>query len=135
MYAQHPDFRAVFNMNTDGTGATMAYPGRTRLDGATLARFGVRIHWGIDADIEASMALGCDSWLSAVRSVRAFMESRQIVDVNATPRHIKTGALILTRSNIPRAKVFSDVLNSGALSKLWPDVCNIPAVRAFLQGA
>ncbi len=135
LHAQHPDFLAVFNMNTDGNGATMQYAGRNRLDGATLARFGVRIHWGIDPRIEASMALGCDSWLAAIRAVRKLMDDRQIMDVNATPRHLKTGALLLTQTDIPRAVILSDVLKSGALVECWKDVENLPSVRAFLQGA
>lgn len=134
-HEQHPDFMAVFNMNTDGNGASMQYAGRNRLDGATLARFGVRIHWGIDSRIEASMALGCDSWLSAVRAVRAFMEARQIFDVNATPRHLKTGALLLTQTDIPRAQLLVDILKSGALSEVWADVIRLPEVSRFLQGA
>lgn len=135
MHEQHPDFMAVFNMNTDGNGASMQYSGRNRLDGATLARFGVRIHWGIDARIEAGMALGCTSWLEAIRAVRGFMESRQIQDVNATPRHLKTGALLLTQGNIPRDTLLADVLKSGALSEVWADVTRLPAVSRFLQGA
>lgn len=135
LHAQHPDFMAVFNMNTDGNGGNMQYAGRHRLDGATLARFGVRIHWGIDPRIEASMSLGCDSWLAAVRAVRTYMDARQIQDVNATPRHLKTGALLLTQTDIPRATLLADILKSGALSEAWKEVENLPAVRSFLQGA
>ena len=135
MHAQHPDFMAVFNMNTDGNGASMQYSGRNRLDGATLARFGVRIHWGIDPRIEASMALGCVSWLAAVRAVRAFMDARQIQDVNATPRHLKTGALLLTQTDISRQTLLVDILKSGALSEVWADVLRLPEVSRFLQGA
>lgn len=134
MHEQHPDFMAVFNMNTDGNGASMQYSGRNRLDGATLARFGVRIHWGIDARIEAGMALGCTSWLEAIRAVRSFMDARQIQDVNATPRHLKTGALLLTQGNIPRDTLLADVLKSGALSDAWADITRLPAVARFLRG-
>ena len=135
LYAQHPDFRAVFNMNTDGNGATMQYAGRNRLDGATLARFGVRIHWDIDATIEAAMAGSQASWHRACVAVRDLMTSRGIVDVNATPRHVKTGAALLTRGTQTRATILRDVLYSGALVEVWRDVENLPAVRAFLQGA
>lgn len=134
MHEQHPDFMAVFNMNTDGNGASMQYSGRNRLDGATLARFGVRIHWGIDARIEAGMALGCTSWLEAIRAVRDFMDARQIQDVNATPRHLKTGALLLTQGDIPRDIILADVLKSGALSDAWAEITRLPAVARFLRG-
>lgn len=135
-YKQHPDFLAIFNMNTSGNGATMQYAGRNRLDGATLARFGVRIHWEIDPRIEAQMALGLTDWLNAIRAVRTFMEQRQIMDVNATPRHTKTGALILKTlgADITRAQVLTDVLKSGALAEVWSDIERLPAVVSFLRG-
>lgn len=136
IYPQHPDFMAVFNMNTDGNGATMQYAGRNRLDGATLARFGVRIHWDIDADIEASMAGAFQGWHKAVKAVRTLMEARGIVDVNATPRHVKTGAALLAQSaSIPRVEILRDVLKSGALAEVWADVERLPEVSAFLRGA
>jgi MoxR-like ATPase len=133
MYKQHPDFMAIFNMNTDGNGATMQYAGRNRLDGATLARFGVRIHWDIDADIERSMALGNAKWYGAILAVRQFLSQRQIVDVNATPRHTKTGAALLAAGCTP-PDVLTDVLRSGALSEAWNDVLRLPAVSDFLRG-
>lgn len=133
MHEQHPDFLAVFNMNTDGNGATMQYSGRNRLDGATLARFGVRIQWDIDPTIETVMALGRKDWLATIRAIRAFMEQREIVDVNATPRHLKTGAMLLA-SGCPRLEVLTDCLQSGALGAAWPEVLRLPEVRSFLQG-
>lgn len=133
LYRQHPDFLAVFNMNTDGNGATMQYAGRNRLDGATLARFGVRIHWDIDPRIEANMAGEHLQWHRAVVAIRDFMVSRQIVDVNATPRHVKTGAALLS-AKVARRDVLIDCLRSGALSEVWSDVERLPAVRSFLQG-
>lgn len=135
MYAQHPDFMAVFNMNTDGNGATMQYAGRNRLDGATLARFGVRIHWAIDSTIEASMAGAFADWHACCVAVRRLMESRGIVDVNATPRHVKTGAALLGQTaGISREDILTDVLKSGALSEVWSDVLRLPEVVRFLKG-
>lgn len=133
LHKQHPDFFAVFNMNTDGNGATMQYSGRNRLDGATIARFGVRIQWDIDARIESGMAQGQTAWHKVITDIRAFMLSRDIVDVNATPRHLKTGAALLN-AKLPRADVLADCLKSGALAASWDDVLRIPSVRSFLQG-
>jgi hypothetical protein len=134
LHAQHPDFMVVFNMNTDGNGATIAYPGRQPLDGATLARFGVRIHWQVSSEIEEGMAGGFSAWLAAVRAVRALMEARRIVQVNATPRHVKTGALLLAaRPNRNKSAMLADILKSGALVECWNDIENLPAVRNFLQ--
>ncbi len=136
IYPQHPEFMAVFNMNTDGNGATMQHAGRHRLDGSTLSRFGVSIHWEIDADIESGMAGAFKGWHKAVKAVRAFMDARGIVDVNATPRHTKTGALLLAQSaSIPRIEILRDVLKSGALAEVWRDVESLPEVSAFLRGA
>jgi MoxR-like ATPase len=133
MYTQSPDFMAVFNMNTDGNGSTMQYSGRNRLDGATLARFGVRINWAVDAVIERQMALGNTAWYECVLAVRAFITQRQIVDVNATPRHLKTGAALLAANCATRKEILTDVLRSGALSECWAEVLRLPAVRSFLQ--
>lgn len=133
LHEMHKDFLAVFNMNTDGNGASMEYPGRTRLDGATLARFGCRIHWGVDSTIEESMALGQTKWYAAVLAVRRFMTERAIVDVNATPRHTKTGAMLLA-AGLPKSDVLNDVLKSGAVAQAWNDVISLSAVDAFLRG-
>lgn len=133
LHTQHPDFMAVFNMNTDGNGATMQYAGRNRLDGATIARFGVRIHWDIDNRIEAQMAEGQDKWHAVVKAVRAFMEQREIVDVNATPRHTKTGAQLLN-AGVPKANVLQDTMKNGAVGAVWADIVRLPAVEQFLRG-
>jgi hypothetical protein len=135
MHKQHPDFLAVLNMNTDGNGATMQYAGRTRLDGSTLARFGCRILWTVDPRIEAAMARGQDSWLRVVHAVRALMTQREIVDVNATPRHVKTGAMLLQANCATRKEILEDCLMNGAVSEMWQDVLSLPPVRSFLQGA
>lgn len=134
LHKQHPDFFVILNMNTDGNGATMKYSGRNRLDGATLARFGVRIHWEIDASIEEMMAGNQTSWLKAIRAVRALIEARDIADVNATPRHLKTGALLLSDPANTREDVLKDVLYSGALTEIWSDVIRLPDVSNFLRG-
>lgn len=133
MHSQHPDFLAVFNMNTDGNGATMQYSGRNRLDGATLARFGVRIQWNIDARIETMMAGGQKDWHKVIVAVRDFMVARDIVDVNATPRHLKTGAALLN-AGLPRGEILEDVLKSGALAAVWAEMLRLQAVQIFLRG-
>lgn len=47
----HPDFKVVCAGNTYGTGATMEYTGRNKLDAATLDRF-MMIEWGYDYNLE-----------------------------------------------------------------------------------
>ncbi len=133
MHAQHSDFMVVFNMNTDGNGATIAYPGRQPLDGATLARFGVRIHWSVSPEIEENMSGGFLLWLAAVRAVRTLMDARRIIQVNATPRHVKTGAVLLAaRPSRDKRAMLIDILKSGAIADCWGEVENLPAVRTFL---
>lgn len=51
----HPNFRAVFIMNTAGTGADHQYTGRMRQDAATLDRM-VYLHVPIDPGLEAAIA-------------------------------------------------------------------------------
>lgn len=133
LHRMHENFIPVFNMNTDGNGATMQYAGRNRLDGATLARFGVRIFWEIDSRIEEKMSDGQPAWYRAVTAIRDMMVSRDISDVNATPRHTKTGAALLN-AGCDRREVLDDCLKSGALGALWPDVQRLPAVMSFLKG-
>jgi MoxR-like ATPase len=131
LHEQHPDFYVIFNMNTDGTGATLKHAGRNPLDGATSARFGVRINWGIDARIETRMAQGQTAWHEAIRAIRAWMIQRDIQEVNATPRHLKAGAGLLN-AGVARAQILADCLKWGAVGENWNDVTRLPAVRSFL---
>lgn len=133
VHRMHENFYCIANANTDGSGANMQYPGRVRLDGATLDRFGCVIRWNISPDIEAKMANGQTDWLAVIRAVRAFMVSRGIQDVNATPRKTASGAALLA-IGIPRAKVLEDCLCTGALSEAWEAVKSLPEVRNYLRG-
>lgn len=47
----HPDFKVVCAGNTFGSGATLQYTGRNKLDAATLDRFMI-IEWDYDIDLE-----------------------------------------------------------------------------------
>lgn len=135
LHEQHPDFRVILNMNTQGDGANLKYTGRNPLDGATLARFGGMLHWGIDSRLEQSMASGNDQWLAVIREVRALVEARGIETVTATTRHTMIGARLLANSFFAdkRAFVLESSLKNGALVEIWSDVLRLPAVRAFLQ--
>lgn len=55
MHQRHPDCIVIACTNTFGTGATMEYVGRNKLDGAFLDRFGVRINWEYDPRLERNM--------------------------------------------------------------------------------
>lgn len=129
---KHPDFLAIGAANTDGSGATMQFSGRARLDGAFLDRF-VQIDWEIDPAIELTMAQGCNEWLAAVRAVRTFMADKMIADVGATPRAVAYGAKLI-RAGWKPAKVLSACLKRGALREDWAAVERLPAVAEFLTG-
>jgi ATPase family associated with various cellular activities (AAA) len=132
MVTKHPDFLCIIGANTDGSGATMQYPGRARLDGAFCDRF-VIIRWDIDANIERSKAGQFSDWLACVREVRGFMLTAKIQDVAATMRAVDYGARLLS-AKVPREEVLEDCLCRGALVSQWNAVRNLPAVREFLAG-
>lgn len=55
MFDRHPDCVVIACANTHGSGATMEYVGRNKLDGAFLDRFAVRINWEYDQRLERQM--------------------------------------------------------------------------------
>lgn len=128
----HPHFRLIAGDNTDGSGATMEYSGRSRLDGAFLDRF-CRVEWLPDPRIESHLSRGDSLWLEAVRAIRAFAKQREIMDVIATPRAIRRGPLLLAQG-MPRERVLRSTCYLGALRDCWNDVTRLPAVAAFLRG-
>lgn len=50
----HPDFKVVCAGNTFGTGSTLQYTGRNKLDAATLDRFMI-IEWDYDTELEKKL--------------------------------------------------------------------------------
>ena len=141
MHRMHKDFYCILNMNTDGNGATMENSGRNRLDGATLARFALRLNWTIDPVIETAMAHSQVGWLAAVRAIRGLIQQRNITDTNATTRHTLAGAMILNSRaanglNTPESRkdLLEDSLKSGAVAEVWSIVVELPAVKQFIRG-
>ena len=128
----HADFICVLCCNTDGSGATMQFTGRVRLDGAFLDRF-LRQEWVVDPAIEKASAGGYTEWLGCVRAVRAYAEQHQILDVIATPRAVANGAALLSAGE-ERDEVLRACLYRGALTQQWDNVLAIPAVVDFLSG-
>lgn len=55
IYPRHKDCIVIACTNTHGSGATMEYVGRNKLDNAYLDRFGVRINWELDPRLERKM--------------------------------------------------------------------------------
>lgn len=129
---KHPDFVAVLCTNTDGSGATMQYASASRQDGSTMDRVMV-YDWQIDPRIETQMSRGEAAWLAAVLAIREFVRTRGILDVVATARATKHGAISL-QSGADRVKVLERTCKRGALVEAWPDVLRLPAVAAYLKG-
>jgi cobaltochelatase CobS len=131
LVSKHADFLCVLGANTDGSGATMQYAGRARLDGAFLDRF-VVFDWQIDPRIEESLSQGNTQWLAAILAIRAFAHQRQIVDVVATPRATQRGALLASQG-MDKTRILERTCKRGALVESWPEVLRLPAVASFLK--
>lgn len=132
MVAKNRDFVIIAGTNTDGSGATMEYAGRARLDGATLNRFAL-IQWGYDPRVEDSIGSACPEWVAAVRAVRAFALQRGILDVCATMRDIATGVRLIG-AGLSRTRVLEMTQQRGAVKEAWAEVCRLPAVSRFIKG-
>jgi len=128
----HPHFRLLTGANTDGSGATMEYSGRSRMDGAFRDRFLI-IDWDIDPRIEEFLSRGDALWLEAVRAIRAFAKQREIMDVVATARATRRGPLLLAQGE-SRTVILEMTCKRGSLRDCWADVLRLPAVAAYLKG-
>jgi vacuolar-type H+-ATPase subunit H len=120
----HPNFRAVFIMNTSGGGADHQYTGRMRQDAASLDRMvylGVPIDRGLEAAIagveEQSQTIQLDSGglfesnhqiLSVVQSVRAAIEELGMKYIIS-----------------PRATLHATAMHAGGFGKDWIMECCI----------
>lgn len=135
---KHDNFRMVAGDNSD-IGGTLKYAARELLDGASLDRF-IRIEWDIDSAVEDSLGASAPGWLACVRAIRAFIDARDIQHVGATMRATIAGCRAMQTpafkaGQVPRAWILEDTCKRGALAAEWPAVLQLPAVRAFLQGA
>jgi MoxR-like ATPase len=89
---RHKDFRCLASANTYGTGATLQFVGRNKLDGATLDRFVVIEH---DYDSKLEFALcGNDKWAERVLSIRKSIDKLGIRHI-VSPRASINGAKLL----------------------------------------
>ena len=66
---KHPDCIIICAANTWGLGADANYSGATKLDGAFLSRFPVKIDWDIDPELESAI-VEHPEWLKRVRAAR-----------------------------------------------------------------
>ena len=114
MHSRHADCVIIACTNTWGTGPTAEYVGRNKLDNAFLDRFGVRMDWRYDYDLERAAA-GNDGVVDVVQQARR----------NAKQAGIKVA--ISPRASIDVSKLVGagfalrDALNMNFLSALDAD--------------
>lgn len=89
---QASDFICIAAANTPGTGATLNYSGRERLDGATLDRFSV-LEIEYDENLERALSLGDDAWVSHVQKIRSHIGM------------VKPGFIVSMRASIEGARL------------------------------
>jgi MoxR-like ATPase len=115
MVKRHTDFVCIASANTWGTGATADFVGRTKLDGATLARF-QRIAVGYDETLERDLVGPAHAeWVQFVQAIRKAVE-KEGIKVLVTPRHSLNGAALLAaglpRSDVEQMTVFAGLDDS-----------------------
>ena len=120
----HPNFRAIFIMNTGGTGADHQYTGRMRQDAATLDRM-VYLNVPIDKGLEAAIASvekpsetikidwggqfsGNEEILTIVQSARKAIEDTQMKYIIS-----------------PRATLHATAMHAAGFGKKWIMECCI----------
>jgi len=101
-----PDFQCVINGNTDGTGPSAEFAGRSKLDEATLDRFAY-VHIGYDEALETRIVQSINpdalGWVQEVQRVRAAVAKLKIRKP-ITPRASIKGAKALLQG-IPVARL------------------------------
>ncbi|MCO6429981.1 MAG: AAA family ATPase [Deltaproteobacteria bacterium] len=123
--AAHPNFRAIFVMNTYGMGADDRYTGRSRLDMATLDRF-VYLYVPIDEGFEAALVGIPDKQSPSFElgDGGRFESEREILHLVVSVR----GALEkenMRYSVSPRATIHGAALHRAGFGKRWIEDCCI----------
>ena len=114
MHERHPDCVIIACMNTWGNGPTADYVGRNKLDAAFMDRFGARLDWKYDAELERAAA-GNDDVVDVIQMAR----------LNAKRAGVKVA--ISPRASIDVAKMMAagfkmrEALNMNCLSSLDAD--------------
>ena len=131
---RHPDCYVIAGDNSD-TGASAKYSARQVLDGSTLDRF-IRMEWPIDPALETALAGDKRAWLECVRSIREYIDQKDIEHVGATVRAVIQGRNMLNRgTSLTRMDILEATCKKGILKDSWEQILRIPAVSCFLQGA
>jgi cobaltochelatase CobS len=115
---RHPDFVMMVGANTVGTGATVEYSGRNKMDAAFLDRFEF-LSWGIDEALERAIA-GNDKWVSYVQGCRARALAKGIKNP-ISPRASISGAKLLAKG-IAWDQVATSCVRKSLTAEQWAGV-------------
>lgn len=121
----HPNFRSLFIMNTQGTGADHQYTGRFRQDAATLDRL-VQLHVPIDSGLEAAIA-GVTNQASNKISIREGGHFSNNLEILELVKKVRQASEELNMKYIfsPRAVLHATALHAANFGKKWIMDCCI----------
>ena len=113
MREAHKDFLLVATANTVGTGATINYCGRNRLDAALLNRF-IFLNWPYDEKLEAMLT--CEAYSNAGGTSNETINSllKDILNIRASIYELNLNHIVSPRTSMQAAKM----LASGKFSVL-----------------
>jgi cobaltochelatase CobS len=119
----HPSFRAIFAMNTYGTGADHQYTGRFRQDAATLDRL-VYLDVPIDPGLEASLAK-LENVTSPSVDITAGGRFRNSAEVFRTVQRIRKAVAGQNMNYLisPRATLYACAMHEAGFGKNWTLKC------------
>lgn len=112
---RHKDCIVIADANTNGSGGTLAFNGRTKQDSAYLSRFAF-FDWPIDEAVERD-ASGNVEWCRLVQKVRKIAKE-QGADLTITPRATFDGADLLAQG-WKQSDVVQLVVRQGASDEAW----------------
>jgi midasin (ATPase involved in ribosome maturation) len=92
MVKKHKDFICIAAANTIGTGGTLQYVGRNRIDAATLDRF-VFINFELDAELETNLSNN-KPFAATIQKLRAKAENKGL-NVIISPRATINGSKLI----------------------------------------
>lgn len=115
MVEKHKDFVAIAAANTFGSGATVQYVGRNRIDAATLDRF-VFIEWSYDESLERQIA-GNDDWVDIVQAFRRAVDELNIRHIVSPRASIDGAGLIAAGLSIKEVREL--VVRKGLDNDQW----------------
>ena len=128
LFERHKDFICLAAGNTWGLGATNDYTGRTKIDAATLNRFGAKIHWDLDEKLERHVAVNMDpvvgiQWHEIILRARAAARKNGL-KIMISPRDTFSGI-----SFLQQGFTTNEVLDMTILAGLAPEQADALGLR------